>query len=64
MKNLLFFARESKPERSQTNFNEMVERTLTLRGYELKIENISVDCSLAENLPPTLANRTNSSMFF
>ena len=56
VKNLLFFARESKPERSQTNFNEIVERTLALRGYELKIENISVDCSLAENLPPTLAD--------
>ena len=56
VKNLLFFARESKPERLQTNFNEIVERTLALRGYELKIENISVDCSLAENLPPTLAD--------
>ena len=56
VKNLLFFARESKPERSQTNFNEIVERTLALRGYELKIENISVDCSLAENLPSTLAD--------
>ncbi len=56
VKNLLFFARESKPERSQTNFNEIVERTLALRGYELKIENISVDCSLAENLPLTLAD--------
>ena len=56
VKNLLFFARESKPERFQANLNEIVERTLALRSYELKIENISVDCSLAENLPPTLAD--------
>ena len=56
VKNLLFFARESKPERTQTNFNEIVERTLALRSYELKIENISVDCSLAANLPRTLAD--------
>ena len=56
VKNLLFFARESKPERSLANFNEIVERTLGLRSYELKIENISVECSLAPNLPPTLAD--------
>ncbi len=56
VKNLLFFARESKPERSQANFNEIVERTLALRGYELKIENISVECSLAPDLPATLAD--------
>lgn len=56
VKNLLFFARESRPERMQANFNEIVERTLALRSYELKIENISVDCSLAANLPRTLAD--------
>jgi signal transduction histidine kinase/CheY-like chemotaxis protein len=56
VKNLLFFARENKPERSQANLNEIVERTLALRGYELKIENIAVDCTLAPNLPPTLAD--------
>ena len=41
---------------SQANFNEIVERTLALRGYELKIENISVECSLAPELPATLAD--------
>jgi signal transduction histidine kinase/CheY-like chemotaxis protein len=56
VKNLLYFARESKPERSQANFNEIVERTLALRSYELKIENISVDCSIFPNLPTTLAD--------
>ena len=56
VKNLLFFARESKPERSQANFNEIVERTLALRSYELKIENISVECSISPNLPATLAD--------
>ena len=56
VKNLLYFARESKPERLQANFNEIVERTLALRSYELKIQNISVECSLASNLPTTLAD--------
>jgi signal transduction histidine kinase/CheY-like chemotaxis protein len=56
VKNLLYFARESKPERLQADFNEIVERTLALRSYELKIQNISVECSLASNLPTTLAD--------
>ncbi len=52
VKNLLYFARESKPERLQANFNEIVERTLALRSYELKIQNISVECSLASDCRP------------
>ncbi len=53
VKNLLFFARENKPERSRSDLNEIVERTLALRSYELKIENIIVETSLAPDLPPT-----------
>jgi len=56
VKNLLFFARENKPERSRANLNEIVERTLALRSYELKIENIIVETSLARDLPPTMAD--------
>jgi two-component system NtrC family sensor kinase len=56
VKNLLFFARENKPERSRADLNEIVERTLALRSYELKIENIIVETSLAEDLPSTLAD--------
>ncbi|HEV3255037.1 MAG TPA: ATP-binding protein [Candidatus Acidoferrales bacterium] len=56
VKNLLFFAREAKPERTRVDLNEIVERTLALRSYELKIENIVVECSLADSLPPTLAD--------
>jgi signal transduction histidine kinase/CheY-like chemotaxis protein len=56
VKNLLFFARETKPERLRANLNEIVERTLALRSYELKIENISVECALAPNLATTLAD--------
>jgi PAS domain S-box-containing protein len=56
VKNLLFFARENKPERSRADLNEIVERTLALRSYELKIENIIVETSLAPDLPPTIAD--------
>jgi two-component system NtrC family sensor kinase len=56
VKNLLYFARENKPERTRTNLNEAVERALALRSYELRVENIAVDVSLAEDLPVTLAD--------
>ena len=36
--------------------NEIVERTLALRSYELKTENIVVACELAPGLPRTVAD--------
>jgi len=56
VKNLLYFARENKPDRSVVNLNEMVERTLALRSYELKLKNIRVQTDLATNLPRTMAD--------
>jgi PAS domain S-box-containing protein len=56
VKNLLYFARENKPERSAVNLNEIVERTLALRSYELKVGNIVVECDLAPDLPRTMAD--------
>jgi PAS domain S-box-containing protein len=56
VRNLLLFAREAKPERHAVNLNEVIERTVALRAYELKIENISLDLSLEAALPRTLAD--------
>jgi two-component system, NtrC family, sensor kinase len=56
VKNLLYFARENQPERTRVDLNEIVERTLALRSYEMKIENISVGCDLAPHLPLTMAD--------
>jgi two-component system NtrC family sensor kinase len=56
VKNLLFFAREAKPERTKASLNEIVERTLALRSYELKVENITVKRNLDPRLPLTLAD--------
>jgi signal transduction histidine kinase/CheY-like chemotaxis protein len=56
VKNLLYFARENKPERSRVDLNEIVQRTLALRSYELKIENILVESELDSNLPQTMAD--------
>jgi signal transduction histidine kinase/ActR/RegA family two-component response regulator len=56
VKNLLLFSREAKPERRAVNLNEVIERTVALRAYELKIENIAADLSLDAALPQTLAD--------
>ncbi|HXW18660.1 MAG TPA: ATP-binding protein [Candidatus Acidoferrales bacterium] len=56
VKNLLLFARENQPERSRADLNEIVERALALRSYELKIENILVELALASDLPATMAD--------
>ena len=56
VKNLLYFARENKPERIGVDLNEIVERTLALRSYELRVQNIHVECELDSNLPRTMAD--------
>jgi signal transduction histidine kinase/FixJ family two-component response regulator len=56
VKNLLFFAREKKPERTEIDLNELIERTVALRSYELKVENIVVSTALNANLPRTMAD--------
>jgi PAS domain S-box-containing protein len=56
VKNLLLFAREARPERRPVNLNEIVERTLALRNYELRVENIELSQDLAQDLPPVVAD--------
>jgi two-component system NtrC family sensor kinase len=56
VKNLLLFSRETKPERMAVNLNEVIDRTLSLRSYELKLENITVELALDPALPNTLAD--------
>lgn len=56
VKNLLYFARENRAERTRVDLNEIIERTLALRSYELRVEDIAVECDLAPRLPATLAD--------
>ena len=56
VKNLLYFARENKPERSPVDLNEIIQRTVALRSYELKNENIRVETDLSSGLPRTMAD--------
>jgi len=51
VQNLLTFARSHKPQRSPISINEVLERTLELRLYEMAVHNISVHKDLDPALP-------------
>jgi len=56
VKGLLTFARQSRPERTVVDINQIVEVVLRLRAYELETSNIKVTARLAPDLPVTVAD--------
>lgn len=56
VQNLLTFARQKKPQRSPVDINEVIERTLALRRYQLEVDDVDLVTELAENLPWTSAD--------
>jgi len=56
VQNLLSFARKQKPERTLTCVNDILEKTIELRSYELSVNNIRVQSELDRNLPRTIAD--------
>jgi len=56
VQNLLRFARRYKAEKSHVDINDLIQRTLELRSYELKTSNIVVSTKFAPDLPKILAD--------
>jgi PAS domain S-box-containing protein len=56
VQNLLSFARQHKPERVAVHLNQILEDTLALRDYDLRLSNIRVHYDLAPDLPMTAAD--------
>jgi PAS domain S-box-containing protein len=56
VQNLLSFARQRKPERGSAQVNRVVEDTLALREYDLKIHRVEVHRQLDPNLPEISAD--------
>jgi len=56
VQNLLSFARRRRPEKTYFDVNDLVQRTLELRSYELKTTNISVYVNLGPDLPEIKAD--------
>jgi PAS domain S-box-containing protein len=53
VQNLLTFARKRAPERRKVDVNALVEATLELRAYQLKVDGVEVTVDLDPDLPPT-----------
>lgn len=53
---LLTFARQNKPGKEMVNINSLLQSTLDLRAYELRVHNIKVNQALDPALPATMAN--------
>jgi CheY-like chemotaxis protein len=53
---LLVFSRQTKPQRKLVDINELIESTLVLRAYHLKVNNIKVATSLDHYLLETVAD--------
>jgi PAS domain S-box-containing protein len=53
---LLTFARQSKPERTCVNINDIIENTLVMRAYEMRNSNIEATTQLDPDLPCTMAD--------
>jgi len=56
VKNLLTFARQSKPGREYVDINSLVTQVLELRAYQMQNNNIEVSTQLAPELPRTMAD--------
>jgi len=53
VQSLLSFARQHKPERKSVNLNQILEDTLILREYDMKLNSIRIHREFEPNLPVT-----------
>jgi len=56
IKKLLVFARQTKPERTYVDINDIINTTLELRAYSLQSNNVKVMLQLDPDLPMTVAD--------
>jgi two-component system, NtrC family, sensor kinase len=56
VRNLLAFARQSAPQRAPTEINTLVERALGLVRHQLELQEITLESSLAPELPEVLCD--------
>jgi two-component system NtrC family sensor kinase len=56
VQNLLVFARKHAPERQYISINEILENTLELQAYQLRVDDITVRPDLSKDLPRTMGD--------
>lgn len=56
VQNLLSFARQRKPQKEQVDLCKVLEETLTLREYDLRVNDIKLECEFESRLPAVTAD--------
>ena len=56
VQNLLSFARQRKPQKENANLCKVLEETLALRDYDLRVNNIQLECEFDADLPAVTAD--------
>lgn len=51
VQNLLSFARQRKPHKQEVDIRKVLDETLALRDYDMKVNNIKVECDIEAKLP-------------
>jgi len=62
--NLLTFARRRRAQKEPANINELLERVLELRQYDLRVHNINIDLHLDDAMPETMADANQIQQVF
>jgi PAS domain S-box-containing protein len=56
VQNLLSFARQRKPQKQEVDLRKVLEESLTLREYDLKVNNVSLERDVPSDLPSVLGD--------
>ena len=56
VQNLLSFARQRKPQKQEVDLRKVLEESLTLREYDLKVNNVALEREIPEDLPSVLGD--------
>ncbi len=64
LSNLLAFSRKTKPNLQPLNLNEVAEEMLSLTGYQMRLQGITVKSELAPDLLPVLADKGQMRQIF
>ncbi len=56
VQNLLSFARQRKPQKQEVDLCKVLEESLTLREYDLRVNNVSLTREIPEDVPSVVAD--------
>jgi two-component system NtrC family sensor kinase len=56
VQNLLSFARQRKPQKQEVDLGRVLEESLTLREYDLKVNNVTLEREIPEDVPSVVAD--------